>query len=98
MLKVLIEDFITGRKSMHSCQSQVEKSQSLNISVLSTYKFQGLYYQKSRGQRSQLMLMHENGSRWSNKSVEAKCTSQTGAWPTQGDRKAFEAGVGLPGK
>lgn len=32
------------------------------------------------------------------KSVEAKCTPQTGAWPTQGGRKAFEAGVGLPSK
>lgn len=75
---------------------------SSSPSVLSTHRAQGLFYQVSRGERSQLMLMHESLSSPDGiKSEEADCNPQSGSLGSPGSpgrRKSHQVGMGLPNK
>lgn len=72
---------------------------SSSPSVLSTHRSQGLFYQVSRGERSQLMLMHESLSSPDGiKSEEADCNPRSGSLGSPGRRKSHQVGMGLPNK
>lgn len=72
---------------------------SSSPSVLSTHRSQGLFYQVSRGERSQLMLMHESLSSPDGiKSEEADCNPQSRSLGNPGRRKSHQVGMGLPNK
>lgn len=72
---------------------------SSSPSVLSTRRSQGLFYQVSRGERSQLMLMHESLSSPDGiKGEEADCNPQSRSLGSPGRRKSHQVGMGLPSK
>lgn len=98
MLKVLIVDLIASRKRMHNCQGWVEGAHCSSPSVLSTHRSQDLFYQASGGERSQLMLMHENVSSPDRiKSAEADCKPQSKSLGSPG-RWKNSSGWGGPAK
>lgn len=98
MLKVLIVDFIASRERMHNCQGWVEGAHCSSPSALSTHRSQDLFYQASGGERSQLMLMHENPSSPDRiKSVEADCKPQSRSLGSPGRWKS-SSGWGGPAK